>query len=155
MKDQWGRVESQSWPSEKPVWTGVMFFLSVAVACAGMWLRYEAWTPLRQYWLLTYLSASLMPVLHGLISHYRLMLVLHRDGASYLPTEKEVRPGLTTVPDGSRMPLVLTVKPSARGGSYYYTVPAVQEPHLELTTSGVQSGRLVCAGAVGQPKFWR
>ncbi len=44
-----------------------------------------------------------IPCLH---QQLRLMLVLHRDGAGYLPTEDEVRPGLTTAPDGRRFHLL-------------------------------------------------
>src|SRR5208283_5927722 len=80
MKDQWGRVESQAWPSDKPVWTRSVCWISVAVVCAALWLQYQTWTPLQRYWLLTYLSARISPIFRAPVSTYRLMLVLHPDG---------------------------------------------------------------------------
>ena len=115
MRDEWGRVETQSWPGDKPVWTYGVLILSLTVACAGLWLRCQACTPLQQYWLMTYLSANIMPGFNVSTSKYGLMLVLHRDGASYLPTENEVRQGLTTAPDGRRIPFVLTEEAQRQG----------------------------------------
>ncbi len=113
--NEWGRVEGESWPSDKPVWTISVFFISVALVCVGLWFDYQAWTPLRQYWLPTYLSANLMPELHVPISQYRMMLVVQRDGVTYLPTEQDVEPGLTKTPDGRQLPFVLTEDAQRQG----------------------------------------
>ncbi len=42
---------------------------------------------------MTYVSANIMPGFNVSTSKYGLMLVLHRDGAGYLPTENDVRQG--------------------------------------------------------------
>ena len=123
MRDEWGRVETQSWPGDKPVWTYGVLILSLTVACAGLWLRCQAWTPLQQYWLMTYLSANIMPGFNVSTSKYGLMLVLHRDGAGYLPTENEVRQGMTTAPDGRRIPFVLTEEAERQGKRLILTPP--------------------------------
>ena len=123
MRDEWGRVETQSWPGDKPVWTYGVLILSLTVACAGLWLRCQAWTPLQQYWLMTYLSANIMPGFNVSTSKYGLMLVLHRDGAGYLPTENEVRQGMTTTPDGRRIPFVLTEEAQRQGKRLILTPP--------------------------------
>jgi hypothetical protein len=57
---------------------------------------------------MTYMSASVAPRFRVPISTYRLMLVLHPSGATYVPTEHDVTPGLMSTPDGSRIPFVLT-----------------------------------------------
>ena len=109
MKDPWGRVESQAWPSDKPVWTRSVYSISALVLCAGLWLQYQTWTPLQQYWLLTYLSARISPPLfRAPVSTYRLMLVLHPDGIKYLPQEDEVEPGYTNTSDGLSIPFALS-----------------------------------------------
>ncbi len=74
MRDEWGRVKTQSWPGDKPVWTYGALILSLTVACAGLWLRCQACTPLQQYWLMTYLSANIMPAFNVSTSKYALML---------------------------------------------------------------------------------
>ena len=98
MRDEWGRVETQSWPSDKPLWTYGVLLLGLAVACAGLCLRCQASTPLQQFCLMTYLSTNIMPELNVSTSKYSLMVVFHRDGANYLPTENEVRQGWTIAP---------------------------------------------------------
>ena len=123
MRDKWGRVETQSWPSDKPLWTYGVLFLGLTVACAGLWLRCQACTPLQQYWLMTYLSANIMPGFNVSTSKYGLMLVLHRDGAGYLPTENDVRQGLTTAPDGRRIPFALTEDAERQGKRLILTPP--------------------------------
>src|SRR5664279_5117583 len=79
MRDEWGRVETQSWPGDKPVWTYGVLIVSLTVACAGLWLRCQTFTPLQQYWLMTYLSANIMHGFNVSPSNYCLMLVSHRD----------------------------------------------------------------------------
>src|SRR5271165_61794 len=74
MRDEWGRVKTQSWPGDKPVWTYGVLMLSLTVACAGLWLRCQTWTPLQQYWLMTYLSANIMPGFNVSTSKYGLMV---------------------------------------------------------------------------------
>ena len=109
MKDQWGRVESQAWPSDKPVWTRSVYGLTALVVCAGLWLQYQTWTPLQRYWLVTYLSARISPpIFRAPVSTYRLMLVLHPDGITYLPQEDEVGPGSTKTSDGLSIPFALS-----------------------------------------------
>jgi hypothetical protein len=46
MRDEWGRVETQSWPGDKPVWTYGVLILSLTVACAGFGCNAK---PLRPY----------------------------------------------------------------------------------------------------------
>ncbi len=123
MRDEWGRVETQSWPGDKPVWTYGVLILSLTVACAGLWLRCQAFTPLQQYWLMTYLSANIMPGFNVSTSKYGLMLVLHRDGAGYLPTENDIRQGMTTTPDGRRIPFALTEDAQRQGKRLILTPP--------------------------------
>ena len=123
MRDEWGRVETQSWLGDKPVWTYGVLILSVTVACAGLSLRCQAGTPLQQYWLMTYLSASVAPRFRVPVSTYRLMLVLHPNGVTYVPTEQDVAPGLTSTPDGSRIPFVLTEKAERQGKRLILTPP--------------------------------
>src|SRR5271167_1445809 len=108
MKDPWGRVESQAWPSDKPVWTRSVCWISAAVVRAALWLQYQTWTPLQRYWLVTYLSARISPILHAPVSTYRLMLVLHPDGTTYLPREDEVESGSTNTSDGLSIPFALS-----------------------------------------------
>ena len=123
MRDEWGRVETHSWPGDKPVWTYGVLLLGLAIASAGLWLRCEAFTPLQQSCLMTYLSANIMPGFNVSTSKYGLMLVLHRDGAGYLPTENEVREGLTTAPDGRRIPFALTEEAQRQGKRLILTPP--------------------------------
>jgi hypothetical protein len=114
MKDQWGRVESQSWPSDKPVWTRSVCGISAVVVCAGLWLQYQTWTPLQRYWLLTYLSARISPMFRAPVGTYRLMLVLHPDGTTYLPQEDGVEPGPRTHRTDCRFRLRCQRKPRIR-----------------------------------------
>ena len=108
MKDPWGRVESQAWPSDKPVWTRSVYGLTALVVCVGLWLQYQTWSPLQRYWLPTYLSARISPLFRAPVSAYRLMLVLHPDGITYLPQEDEVEPGSTKTSDGLSVPFALS-----------------------------------------------
>ena len=108
MKDPWGRVESQAWPSDKPVWRRSVYVISAVVVCAAWWLQYQTWTPLQRYWLLTYLSARISPIFRTPVSTYRLMLVLHPDGTTYLPREDEVESGSTNTSDGRSIPFALS-----------------------------------------------
>jgi hypothetical protein len=123
VRDQWGRVETQSWPGDKPTWTVGVLLLSLTVSCAGLWLRCQAWTPLQQYWLMTYLSASVARRFRVPVSTYRLMLVLYPNGATYIPTEPDVVPGLISTPDGSRIPFVLTEEAKRLGKRLVLTPP--------------------------------
>ena len=84
-----------------------MYCISAAVICAALWLQCQTWTPLQRYWLLTYLSANISPIVRAPVSTYRLMLVLHPDGTTYVPQEDEVEPGVTKTPDGPSLPFVL------------------------------------------------
>ena len=108
MKGPWGRVESQAWPSDKPVWTRSVYCISALVVCVGLWLQYQTWSPLQRYWLPTYLSVRISPIFRAPVSTYRLMLVLHPDGITYLPQEDEVEPGSTTTSDGLSVPFALS-----------------------------------------------
>lgn len=54
---QWGRKETYSWPSAKPVWTIGAFFAGVLAIVAIATYQYKQWTPLQQYWFSTYLKA--------------------------------------------------------------------------------------------------
>ena len=72
---------------------------------------------------MTYLSASVAPRFRVPVSTYRLMLVLHPNGVTYVPTEQDVAPGLTSTPDGSRIPFVLTEKAERQGKRLILTPP--------------------------------
>ena len=72
---------------------------------------------------MTYLSANIMPGLNVSTSKYGLMLVFHRDGAGYLPTENDVRQGITTAPDGRRIPFALTEDAERQGKRLILTPP--------------------------------
>jgi hypothetical protein len=133
MRDAWGRVETQRWPGDKPIWTYSVLILSLTVACSGLWLRCQAFTPLQQFCLMTYLSANVMPGFNVSTSKYSLMLVLHRDGASYLPTEIEVRRGLTIASDGRRIPFVLTDEAQRQGKRLMLTPPGLWKNALIRT----------------------
>jgi hypothetical protein len=108
MKDPWGRVESQAWPSDKPVWTRSVYCISALVVCAGLWFQYQTCTALQRYWLPTYLSARISPIFRAPVSTYRLMLVLHPDGTTYLPQEDEVESGSTKTSDGLSIQFALS-----------------------------------------------
>jgi hypothetical protein len=100
-----------------------VFLISVAVAGAGLWLRYQASTPVQQYWLPTYLSASIAPGFGVPVSTYRLMLVVHPDGGTYAPNERDVEPGSTWMPDGGRVPFVLSQNAARQGRKLILTPP--------------------------------
>jgi hypothetical protein len=70
---------------------------------------------------MTYLSANTMLGFNVSTSKYSLMLVLRRDGASYLPTENEVWQGLTIAADGRRIPFVLTEEAQRQGKTLILT----------------------------------
>ena len=123
MKDRWGRAESQPWPGDNSVWVLGSLFISISVACALLWLQYQTWTPLQRYWLPTYLSADIAPRLGVSVSTYRLMLVLHSDGAMYPPDGQSVKPGLTRTLDGRRIPFVLTEEATRQGRKLILTPP--------------------------------
>lgn len=123
MRDKWGRVETQTWPGDKPVWTIGVLIATLTIACAGLWLQRLAFTPLQQYWLLTYLAANVEVRLNHPTRQYRLLLVAHRDGLTYLLTDQDVRSGLTTMPDGRRIPFVLTQEAERQGERLILTPP--------------------------------
>lgn len=119
----WGKNESYNWPSDKPVWTYTTFFASIALVCLTLWIEYARWTPMQQYWLPTYLSTNIMPKFGAADSKYRLLLVQHADGNSYLPTNEEVEPGLTRTPDNRRIPFALTDSAREAGRQLVLTPP--------------------------------
>jgi hypothetical protein len=123
MANLWGRNETYNWPNDKPVWTCGALAISVALVCICQWLRYENWTPLQQYWLPTYVSASFMPKLNVTTSKYRLMLITRPDKMNYLPTEDEVEPGITRIADGRQIPFVLTAQAERQGKHLVLTAP--------------------------------
>jgi type IV secretory pathway TraG/TraD family ATPase VirD4 len=104
MESSWGRNESSDWPSDTPVWTISAFVIALIVLLAGAILRFEQWTPLQRYWLPQYLRANITGDARTRVR----LLAFDEKGQSYLPTNADVEPGLTEMPDGQTAPVKLT-----------------------------------------------
>jgi len=108
VSELWKRNTSYRWPSDNPAWTYGVFFTSLVLVLAGLWMTYERFTPLQQYWLPTYLSANIMRRFGVTKSKYRLLAVAWPDKTYRLPAEDEVEPGITRNADGRQIPFALT-----------------------------------------------
>jgi type IV secretory pathway TraG/TraD family ATPase VirD4 len=104
MESSWGRNESSDWPSDTPVWTISAFVIALIVLLAGAILRFEQWTPLQRYWLPQYLRANITGDARTRVR----LLAFDEKGQSYLPTNADVEPGRTEMPDGQTAPVRLT-----------------------------------------------
>lgn len=135
---QWGRKQYRSWPSRRPVWSGVVLVVLLVIACSLMWQYEEEWTFLQRNYLpiymRTWVRGSLLPtntavydVFDVVYAHSEERLavgnevepVTHADGTvGYRLTDEARREGIVKLRWRDGDFLADTNRPGVLGGKY-------------------------------------
>ncbi|ADW71402.1 type IV secretion system DNA-binding domain-containing protein [Granulicella tundricola] len=131
MATQWGRRETAVWPPHMPIYTYLGVASALLCTLIFVWQNYSFWqTPLQQSYATEYLRAQISSQfeLHG---SYRL-IYLSGNHRTRLAIPDDFENGVTTLPGGSSVPVVLSRTARAEGFEFFYRAPTLSYKDASL-----------------------
>jgi len=124
----WGRKETIIWPPHKPIYTFAALLLALTASGLFVYLHFAfALFPLAQFYLPTYIKASIAPSFRA-SRKYKVLLVSDSNGRLSYATEKDVVRGSTPQPTGKPLPLALSLSAKRSGlVSLYQSSPTLYQ----------------------------